>query len=42
MDLKTDNKSTARLIVKWLQKYMSETINNVNPQLLDWHFWAAL
>jgi hypothetical protein len=42
MYLKTGNKSTARLITRWLGKYMSELINNVNPQLLDWHFWAVL
>jgi hypothetical protein len=40
--LKTDDKPTARLITRWLGKYMSELINNVNPQLLDWHFWAVL
>ena len=40
--LKTNSKPTARLIVKWLEKYMSEVINNVNPQLLDWHFWVNL
>ena len=42
LELKTNSKPAARLIVKWLEKYMSETINNVNPQLLDWHFWAVL
>ena len=42
MELKTNSKPAARLITRWLKKYMSETINNVNPQLLDWHFWVNL
>lgn len=40
-DIKT-NKETARIVAKWINKFMVGSGANINPELLDWHFWAYL
>lgn len=40
-DIKT-NKETARIVVKWINKYIAGSGTNINPELLDWHLWAYL
>jgi hypothetical protein len=36
------NKETARIIVKWINKFIVGSGADINPELLDWHFWAYL